>query len=288
MKKIKFFLSIFTTAFCINSYATPAVGSREYKLMLDPSLFMGATPHIPVNNYWNALSPLIEGGEINRNTTGTFTLDKQRLIKFYDTPLTCKLNAKGYIFREREENGLREVTLKYRHYDRFIAGHKNMQGEAHRNPITKFEEDISTPFTAKYSHSTTQEIGATKNLNKMNDPVGLYSGLTAYNFNLNDPIELVSNLTITELVYKGTFVDLGNLNAKFSLTLWYDNNTSTSPLVAEISFKYKDKNENYSENVVNRAAQVFEAMQTMTAWTSTSSLTKTAFVFAYTSPHFCQ
>lgn len=272
----------------INANAIPDVGSREYKLMLNPALFEGADPSAAVTAYWNELKPLIENAPINRDTRGAFSLDKLRTVKFYDSPNTCTLKSHGYIFRERIENGEREVTLKYRAYDRFIAGHKDLQGETSRDPETKFEEDISAPFTSKYSYSTTQSIGDGKNLNKMDDPIGLYSGLEAYGFDPDEPISLVSDLVVTEKVYKGTSVDLGNLDATFALTLWYDSDTSIVPMVAEISFKYKDENESYSENVVTRALQVFEAMQTMTNWASTDSLTKTAFVFNYATPNFCQ
>lgn len=191
----------------INVNAIPDVGSREYKLMLNPALFEGADPSAAVTAYWNELKPLIENAPINRDTSGVFSLDKLRTVKFYDSPNTCTLKSHGYIFRERIENGEREVTLKYRAYDRFIAGHKDLQGEASRDPETKFEEDISAPFTSKYSYSTTQSIGDGKNLNKMDDPIGLYSGLEAYGFDPDEPISLVSDLVVTEKVYKGTSVD---------------------------------------------------------------------------------
>ena len=279
--------SIIALLFSLTCHAAPAVGSREYKLMLNAGLFNGSTPYVQVDQFWADLKNLIQGGTINRNTGGLFSLTKQRTVKFYDTPASCVLKNNGYSFRERVDNGQREVTLKYRSNDRFISGHKNMQGNAGRNPTTKFEEDIGAPFISKYSYSTTQNIGQGKNLNKMNDPIGLYPGLTTYNFNANAPIALVSNLTVSEKVYKGTWVDLGNLNANFSLTLWYDSPNAMTPLVAEISFKYKDSNENYSDHVTNRALAVFEAMQSMNNWISTTSLTKTAFVFAYSTPSFC-
>jgi hypothetical protein len=288
MKQTIFIFGFLIMSLSFNSFAIPDVGSREYKLMLNPSLFEGTNPIAAVTSYWNDLKLLIEAAPISRNTKGSFSLDKVRTVKFYDTPTTCILKSNGYIFRERIENAKREVTLKYRAYDRFIAGHKNMQGEASRNPETKFEEDISVPFVSKYSYSTTEMIGDSKNLNKMDDPIGLYPGLKAYGFDENQAISLVSNLIVTEKVYKGTLVDLGNLDAKFALTLWYDSDTSTTPMIAEISFKYKDDNEDYSENVVTRALQLFEIMQIMNQWTSTSSLTKTAFVFNYANPAFCQ
>ncbi|WP_353571812.1 hypothetical protein [Candidatus Albibeggiatoa sp. nov. BB20] len=288
MKQALFIFGLLIMSLSSNSFAIPDVGSREYKLMLNPRLFEGVDPTAAVTSYWGQLKSIIEAEPIGRDSRGSFSLDKLRTVKFYDTPTACTLKSKGYTFRERVENGEREVTLKYRAYDRFIAGYKDMQGEASRHPETKFEEDISAPFVSKYSHSTTQSIGDNKNLNKMDDPIGLYPSLEAYGFDPDMTISLVNNLVVTEKVYKGTSVDLGNLNAEFALTLWYDSEISSNPMIAEVSFKYKDANEDYSENVVARALQVFEAMQTMTSWTSSSSLTKTAFVFSYATPNFCQ
>ena len=55
----------------------------------------------------------------------------KRLITFHDTPKR-RLNDARYIFRERRaENGSsREITLKFRHPDRFLAQAREMQARA--------------------------------------------------------------------------------------------------------------------------------------------------------------
>jgi hypothetical protein len=155
---------------------------------------------------------------------------------------------------------------------------------------SKFEEDIAAPFISKYSYSTKQDISNSKNLNKMDDPVGLYPGLEDENFDETLDIEKVGNLTVNEYVYKNASVDLGALDAEFSLTLWYNESVSTTvPIVAEISFKYEDTNEGFSNNVVTRAKDLFTALQqetTLVSWNAQNSLTKTATVYQYDS-NFC-
>jgi len=202
---------------------------------------------------------------------------------------SCNLYNTDYIFRERVKDGEREVTLKYRSVDRFIATKKNMGGTV-SGWESKFEEDIAVPFVSKYSYSTKQSISNNKNLNKMSDPVGLYRGLQSENYDENLEIVKVGNLTVSEYVYKSATVDLGALDAEFSLTLWYDEVVSSiQPIVAEISFKNEDTNENFSNNVVTRAQKLFIAMQlhnTLGDWNSTNSLTKTATVYQYDS-NFC-
>jgi hypothetical protein len=265
--------------------AQPNVESREYKLMLDPSLFTGSNPSTAITNFWDTLENLIETN-MGRSASGSFSLDKSRTVRFYDTPESCVLKNSGFVFRERVENTNREVTLKFRSPDRYISGYQNMSASS-SSAETKFEEDISAPFVSKYSYSTTQGISSSKNLNKMDDPVGLYPGLEAYGFDEDEAISLVGNLEISERVYKGTDVDLGNKDGQFSLTLWYRSGFLTTPVVAEISFKYADSSEDYSEHVVTRAKAVFEQMQSMSAWVATEAITKTAYVYAY-NPSYCQ
>ena len=268
-----------------NSFAITPVGSREYKLLLEPTLFNGSNPELMVAAFWTDLDQLIQT-TIVRPTAGSFTLNKTRTVKFYDTTPTCLLYANNLVFREREENSIREVTLKYRSFDRYVSAHQDMSG-TESDALTKFEEDISAAYSIKYSHSTTQGISATKNLNKMDDPVRLYPGLLNYNFDDTQAISLVGDLTVLELVYKGTSVDLGSENGDFSLTLWYNIVDLSMPAVAEVSFKYKDADGYYSKNVVTRAQDLFKSMQTMDTWLATNSISKTAFVYNY-DQNFCQ
>ncbi len=281
-------LALFFSVLNITSVSAdtpPAVSSREYKLMLQPSLFNGNNPVAMINTYWNDLKTVINT-VLSRSTSGNFMLSHQRIIRFYDTLSSCLLNRNNLIFRERIEGDQREVTLKYRSPDRFIAAYQDMSAIA-GDAETKFEEDLSAPFISKYSHSTTQNISSSKNLNRMDDPIGLYPGLLSYQFDDTLPIAIVGNLTITEQVYQGPSIDLGSKNGEFSLTLWYANGNTGAPVVAEISFKYADANEDYSENVVARAKILFELMQTMDTWQISTALTKTAYVYGY-NPSFCQ
>ncbi|MGK7882102.1 MAG: hypothetical protein AB4060_18675 [Crocosphaera sp.] len=274
-------LVLFTTSF---ANAGPVITSREYKLILVPSNFNGSNPDDAVNDYWKELQLLVEGEPINRETKGFLTLAKNRTVKFYDTPGTCQLKNKDLVFRERVENGDREVVLKFRSPDRYIAGSLPITGDK-----SKFEEDISKPFCSKFSYSAKKAISGTKNLNKMDDPVGLYPELKKYKFDLDEAIKEVNGLTVSEKVYEGGEVDLGNKDGEFGLTLWYDSPSSTEPKIAEISFKYKDKTnkEDYSEKVASRAKKVFTAMQGMSNWVSDKSQTKTSFVYKYGTTPFC-
>lgn len=267
------------------------VGSREYKILLDTTSFSGnaTTRATKVSNYWTALKNLIENDSIERDTSGSLSLEKSRTVIFYDVENSCDFFNAGYIFRERIDNGNREVTLKFRSPDRFIASKKDMDG-TESGWESKFEEDLAAPFSSKYSYSTKQGISQSKNLNKVDDPVGLFPGLDNENLDETLTIEKVGNLTVNEYVYKNASVDLGALDGEFSLTLWYNETVSTTqPIVAEISFKYEGANEGFSNNVVTRSKSLFSAMQedsTVASWNAQNSLTKTATVYQYDS-NFC-
>ena len=285
---------ISTSMLCLSMSVSAAdvdVGSREYKILLNTNSFTGnaSTRASKVNNYWAELKSVIENSSIERDTSGNLSLEKSRTVSFYDVQGSCDLFNAGYIFRERTENGNRQVTLKYRSPDRFIATKKDMDG-TEPGWESKFEEDIAVPFVSKYSFSTKQEISNSKNLNKMDDPIRLYPGLLNENFDDTRYIEKVASLTVNEYVYKNATVDLGSLDAEFSLTLWYNESISTTaPIVAEISFKYEDTNESFSNKVVTRAKELFTAMQqntTLVNWNAQNSLTKTATIYQYDS-NFC-
>lgn len=283
--------ALFLAAVCVAGFAAPAVAadpvttSREYKVMLNPSAFSGNAA-TAVANFWNALKALIENASIHRPTTGNLNTVSTRTVRFYDTPGTCVLDRSDYSFRERVQNGNREVTLKFRSPDRFIADKRDVEGDDNA-AVTKFEEDISAPFRSVYSHSSTVPIGAGKNLNYMDDPIGLFPGLGPLGFNESEPIAIVGGLSVYEKAYEGASVDLGALLAQFSLTLWYASSSATTPLLAEISFKYGHPTADYSNNVVTRAKALFEAMQAMTPWVAPNALLKTSFVYQY-DPNFCQ
>jgi hypothetical protein len=101
-------------------------------------------------------------------------------------------------------------------------------------------------------------------------------------------LSLVSNLSIHERVYDGGVIDLGSIDADVSITFWYSSvpTASQKPVAVEVSFKYEDSSADYTKAVVNRAKQSFDAMQTMSSWNSTSSVTKTQYVYSY-NPSFC-
>jgi hypothetical protein len=302
--------------------ADEKVTSREYKVMLNPSGFTGTDPSSSVASLWTALKPIIDSttglksGSVHRYS-GSFSLDKTRAVRFFDTTGSnkCVLNKANYIFRERvpmtgttEDSSKREVTLKYRDTDSYISAKKDMSG-SDGDAESKFEEDIArkvvtipsgsgtvrvtdvkATMTSLYSFSTNEPISSSKNLNAMDDPLGIYPGLAAgvseenASYNTSDALVIVSGLQIYERVYTGGVIDLGGLTAEVDVTLWYNKSASSynTPLVAELSFNYElaDPGDDFTHDVVWRAKQLFLGLQSMSQL-DPSRATKTAFVYDY-------
>ncbi|MCU4676956.1 hypothetical protein N7931_15080 [Catenovulum sp. 2E275] len=279
---------IATTMFCELAMANPDVTSREYKRLLDPTLFTYNTESTKVANYFSAFETVVEAA-ISRDVTGSLSLDKVRTVKFFDTSGSCQLNALGYVFRERIENGNSEVTLKFRSQDRYISDFEDLSS-ATSGAETKLEADWginSAGYKIVYGHST--KAPNTRTINDFKDINTHYPGFeNDYGFNDNLALDLVGNLTIHERVYKGAEIDLGSIDAEVSITLWYTSSPSgsQSPFIAEASFKYEDPSADYTQKVVKRAKAAFDSLLTLDSWNELGSTTKTQSVYQYNS-NFC-
>ena len=266
------------------------VVSREYKAMLKASRFAGDDSRLleTAGRFWRAAGEAFAdvvvdvGGDLSK-------IQAHRLIRFYDTPKR-ELNANAYIFRERADvdGKLREVTLKFRHPDRYLAQDCDLRAAEGADARTKFEEDIKPPFQSMFSHSTTQRIAPTKTLDTLKDVSRFYPGIRQELEHLekDTPLEVVDKFTARELVIGGAAVQLGKspkIPAECVLVIWYDHanpSKGESPVVVEFSFKYGDGREDYGGGAVRRAYETFNVLQHgLPDWVDKTSKTKTAFVY---------
>ena len=114
--------------------------------MLDPAKFAGP-PQSIVDRLWEGvLKPAIEQRLDRTNADefrhkDSFSLKHERHIVFRDTK-ACLLNANGFSFRDRTrvKDGRRELTLKFRAPDIFLAAQSKFDRD---NDDAEFEEDIA-------------------------------------------------------------------------------------------------------------------------------------------------
>jgi hypothetical protein len=139
---------------------TRKVVSREYKLMLQPAKFAGPDQHLlaVAGELWGELVGAI-APYVVRADGSLDTISKQRLISFLDSKAR-HLWAGGYVLRLRRtlEGSRPEVTLKFRHPDRYVAASRQRKSRRIRATV-KFEEDIKRPFVSLYGFSTCGRVG---------------------------------------------------------------------------------------------------------------------------------
>jgi hypothetical protein len=114
--------------------------------------------------------------EVVLDTSGQLDrVETRRRIRFHDTR-RHHLNQGGYIYRERCDmaSGEWEVTLKFRHPDRYVAQHRDMAPTRPRDARTKFEEDIKVPFVPLYSFSTTVPVDPARTFRTLRDVARLF------------------------------------------------------------------------------------------------------------------
>ena len=257
------------------------VVSREYKFMLDHGAF--ADRKTAVESFWEELRDLAQS--LGVDAEGQFDSPENRVIVFLDTPdFTVRRN--GVIFRRREAVGGGEVeyTLKCRSEDRYIADGIDVKATGGLKDDPKFEEDIAAPFLSRFSHSNTIEFagndpGVPKDLDQAGKLFPFLSELERDGARCpgSTPLLPVNNVKAFERVYKGPKLRVENEKATVALILW-SNGSKGRPLVAEFSFRYGEKDENYSAAVAASAKRFYETMQRLD-WCRPDGMTKTQYVY---------
>lgn len=256
----------------------PRVISREYKIMMDHRLFTDRKAAID--------SFLVELKLLTAQAGVGFGCDelksKKREIVFLDSQdSTILLN--GYVLRKRTEIESADVeyTLKYRSPDRYLAASAKIQPADQKKAKIKLEEDISSPFRVQFSHSGTIS-GPKKSPTTISDAAEIFPGLAELNRDGElcpgtTRLHTVNAMTMFERVIKGPWLDLTDTRAEIALILW-SNGEAGRPLVAEFSFRYEDKDENYPETTVRKAKYLFELLQRLD-WFLPEGKTKTQFAY---------
>jgi len=267
-----------------------AVKSREYKVMLQATPFAGADDAVraTIGRFWSDVAAALT----NRTTNvgGEFGLIKhRRTIRFYDTA-DHHLHQHSYIFRERVDvdTTAREVTLKYRHADRYAAADRDMDVSG-RDAESKFEEDVKPPFTSVFSYSTTAPLGAEDRYESLAHIRDLYPGLArSLELPWEEPLHLVRGFSARETVFVGAEVLLGadQVAAPCALVVWHDDDDpSTPPVAVEFSFKYGNHEEEYDGSLALAAFDFLRFLHNeLPAWVNPKGQTKTGLVYSATAP----
>lgn len=263
------------------------VVSREYKVMLQAAKFAGSERQLLAasRRLWDDFSRAVV--PVVFQSDGTLeTIDKERLIVFLDTDAQ-HLRGGGYIFRVRRrlEGDRPEVTLKFRHPDRYVAESRQMKSRR-ISTTAKFEEDIKAPFVSLYSYSARGEMGDKAVPATLSDVARLFPDLSKRLGDVDGRLSLseVNTFTARELVVTGGTMRISmkpKVDIECALIVWYDHKgAATEPVAVELSYRYGDSKGQYGGKAAKRAFDVFETLQgEMTEWVDPNPRTKTAFVY---------
>ena len=262
------------------------VKSREYKVMLLPEPFAGGDDDIRRAGvrFWADVRTALE--PIDIPTEGSFDEVKaRRRIRFLDS-VEHVFNSQRYVFRERidVESSDREVTLKYRHPDRYVASDRDMRAAQTSNAETKFEEDVKPPFVSVFSYSTTVEVDADVDVTRLSQVLDMFPGLEDELADLDDcDLTDVDSFCAREVVLVGATLLLGkrDAEAECALVVWHDDGKDdTTPVCVEFSFKYGDDEEDYRGSVARDAHDVLKVLhEQLPDWVHAEPRTKTALVY---------
>jgi hypothetical protein len=150
----------------------------------------------------------------------------------------------------------------------------------------KFEEDIKPRFQSLFSFSSSVVLEREHALETLKDVVKLFPGLPKALKEMPEDAALatVGGFAGFERVIKGTTFQIRRdpeVFAECCLTLWYDDETTLHPILAEFSFNYENADGEYTAVMARRAYDAFIAIQDgLGDWIDAKSMTKTAYVYA--------
>ena len=212
---------------------------------------------------------------------------RQRLVAFLDSQAQ-HLWAAGYVFRVRRrlEGGRPEVTLKFRHPDRYVAESPSDEEPAHtcgdqirgrrQSPVhlaVRLLDQGPRRQEGRAAHARCR-VGSCSRISRSGSV-----RLTAVSPSCRSTASRFEKLVLT-----GPILTIGakpRVEAECALIVWYEHGHTASPPVAvEFSFRYGNPGGQYSGKAASRAFNVFEVLQRdLGDWVDPNPTTKTALVF---------
>jgi hypothetical protein len=274
---------LFSTAICLTAVQgvmCDPITSKEYKAMIFPANFTGSSS--TVNSKLTSLKSALASYATSkgRTSSGSFTIKSgmPREVKY------CDIYDNGYAFRMRRESGKTnwEGTLKFRNAVQSVSDDRRtkMNHCATTDKGGKFEGDLSLGGSTVYAYSHDCEIANSKNINILDDVDDTWDEInqvwvTEFGWSMNTDIYLVNNMVVSEKAYSGFIVNFPGTTAEFGVTLWYSSSSSTTPLLAELSFT----TDGDADANVDAFWSGFGTATQLKPWLSTTALFKTNWLY---------
>jgi hypothetical protein len=257
--------------------------SREFKLPLQQDAFAKGSIDGTATAYAQSFAALVKtahGVEIR----GKAEYDKEREVRFLDTPGSCVLRGGGYILRERIFRQDYRVTLKTRSTDEAWVRATRLDAP---DATAKLEEDVVPPANGKLSRSATIRIVPRQAPKTMAQAAELFPALKPLAAK-DAPLEPVEGLKVKETVYKLPDWKVGGTKFEAGLAVWHDAKDGRL-LFVESDFSYDvPQDPAKARELADKAQALFAAMQADSAWAGARSQTKTEFTYTAAGGKFCQ
>jgi len=219
-----------------------SLDSREYKIILKPSIFKnnekGRDKLVRIiNNLAKGQHLVFESKLQDEKIRNTWYLDTKKKDLYYKNMFLPRIREE----LDKEDDKVKgyDVTFKNRHPDRLLArsydvsNSNEKQNQDFSKKEIKFEEDILTPFTSKFSTSVKLEYESLPMLKKYQDLKLIFP-----NLNLNifpeEKMRIVNGFVAYETSYTlGKLKFSDKSEARLQYSLWYKSEKSKSPVIAE-------------------------------------------------------
>ncbi|HEY0199561.1 MAG TPA: hypothetical protein VGC19_13680 [Rhodanobacter sp.] len=269
-------------SFASHANSPAYVDSKEYKVLLTPSLF-ASNPASAASSLLQALTTRLNQLNFDKTITGSFSANGLDTVSYYDTPGTCVVRNSKYAVRYRTGDD-DDIEFKFSHPDEELSSFTDVSGSGKHNS-GKLETDVS-PNSLVYSNSSKQDAASGGAPTTVSALISQFPGASALSAYASQSLVKVNGLSLTQQEYDGPSSDLGQSVADFTLTLWYIGSSST-PALAELSFRIDaDSGSYFTTPVMQRSQVLMQAMSTLTSWDLSPSTTKTAWVYDYHSSSY--
>ena len=257
--------------------------SREFKLPLQEASFAKDSVDGAANAWAGAFAAMVQ--KTNGVTIkAAAALDKEREVRFLDTPGNCALRAGGYILRERVIRQDYRLTLKTRSKDEAWVRATSIEAPG---AATKLEEDVSPPADGKLSRAATLRLVPRQAPKTLAQAAELFPALKTMAA-ADAPLQVVEGLRVREVVYQLPSWKVGGTKIEPGLALWYDAKDGKL-LFVEADFSYDvPQDPAAAREVAEKAQALFAAMQADAAWSANRSQTKTDFTYTAAGGAFCK
>lgn len=266
------------------------VKTREYKLLVNHEPF--TDPTAAIKAVWDEIEEAMKTLP-GAQAKGTFDKKEIREIFFLDTP-DHTLRRNGLVLRQRTGETAVEYTLKCRSEDRYFAAGTDVQAaKALRTDDPKLEEDIAPPFTCRFSHSATITVSADAKPKLRKRPTTLRQAAALFPLlgtlradgracSPKTALKKVNSITVEQTVWKGGTLLIEQdedepEEASVALILW-TRGKGRRAAVAELSFRIKDKAEEYNRTLAETARSVYRLLQRLDC-ALPEGMTKTEYVY---------